>query len=111
MVRLKKEKTLQLLDSRYGTLVWLGECEQGFPIVTFTVDPSSIISSYKPSTPYLRKLATGLRTAHELSQEEVIEYLSQFDGVLQHYTKQELHEALSSEEEDEELACKTLSDA
>jgi hypothetical protein len=41
----------------------------------------------------------------------VIEYLSQFDGVLQHYTKQELHEALSSEEEDEELACKTLSDA
>jgi hypothetical protein len=56
----KREKAVRLLESHaYGTLVWLGECEQGHPIFTFTLHPDSINDTYKPSPPYLEKFALG----------------------------------------------------
>lgn len=51
---------MSLLDGDYGTLVWLGECESGHPIVTFTLDPQKIGTSLKPSVAYLQKLAAGI---------------------------------------------------
>jgi len=51
---------VRLLEGHaYGTLVWLGECEEGHPIFTFTLHPEAITDTYKASPPYLEKLALG----------------------------------------------------
>jgi hypothetical protein len=58
--RVKREKAVRLLENHaYGTLVWLGECEEGHPIFTFTLHPEAITDTYKASPPYLEKLALG----------------------------------------------------
>ncbi len=51
---------MRLLEGHaYGTLVWLGECEDGHPIFTFTLHHEAITDTYKASPPYLEKLALG----------------------------------------------------
>lgn len=110
--RVKREKAVRLLENHaYGTLVWLGECEEGHPIFTFTLHPEAITDTYKASPPYLEKLALGLCEAHELSMEGAAEYLLRLDGVRQHYTRESLLSAIIVATSDDDATHGLLVDA
>jgi hypothetical protein len=61
-------------DGRYDVLVGLGAHDDGVPVVTFTGPPFG--DPTRPAADYLRAIALGLREAHGLSVEQVVDYLA-----------------------------------
>ncbi len=92
---LRNRTTMHLLDRAYGTIVWLGEAEHqsqcAYPILSFTMPPEKAANkSYKPSLPYLGKIAQGLREKHGMNAQQIAQYLTHANGIKGLYTEAEL---------------------
>jgi hypothetical protein len=81
---------------RYDVLVGLGRHDD-IPVVTFTgparLDPASCT---RPAAAYLRRIATGLREAHDLTPLEAAAYLLGRPGVRDQWAPHDLHRALGA---------------
>lgn len=63
----------------YGRILYLGE-KNGQPILSFT--NTSDLSEYRAPAPnYLQSLIRGLREGHDLSNQEILEYLQNKKGI------------------------------
>ncbi|MGH2759235.1 MAG: histone deacetylase [Actinomycetota bacterium] len=65
-------------DHTYGLVLSLGALD-GHPILTFTQHRGT--RSAAPSTAYLRHIGAGLREAHAMSVDEIVDYLSDRRGI------------------------------
>jgi hypothetical protein len=84
-------KTLR--DTWYGTILYLGH-EEGIPIFTFTADWDLDVPLNKPSDEYLKMIIEGLRKNVELSDQEIINYLSEKPGVVGCYNYSDIEHLL-----------------
>lgn len=88
----KKVGTAKVCNGWYDTVLYLNEHE-GHPVFTFT--SGSMLEENKPSKAYLHIIITGLKQMR-LSQEQIVEYLSQQDGVMGHWKAEALTSLVSS---------------
>jgi hypothetical protein len=77
----------------YGVVVPLGELE-GYPILTVTQHRGT--REAQPTIPYVRHIAHGLREAHAMSDDEIVDYLATKRGVTGAIGPRELASALRS---------------
>ena len=65
----------------YSKIIYLG-IEYGHPIFTFTSAwPEHEIKKEPPGEKYLKTIITGIKECYELTDEEIVEYLSKLDGI------------------------------
>lgn len=74
--------------SWYGLILHLGS-DDGHPM--FTITNEDIPDWNRPSKNYLEVIVDGLRETHDLSQEEIVEYLMDQKGIDGNYSREELH--------------------
>ena len=94
------EKTIQ--DGRstirrglYSTLLHLGE-EEGYPIFTFTAPwKEGLAPLNRPGPNYLKVIARGLQETYGLSDEGVVDYLKEVEGVRGMIPEEELGEIVT----------------
>lgn len=72
----------------YDEMLYCGE-KDGLPIITFT-SPSQDRPYTKPAAQYLKTIASGLRSSHGLSDDEICDYLIAKPGIAGNYSKTEL---------------------
>jgi hypothetical protein len=65
---------------RYETLHLAGELD-GRPVVTFSAPDVDRLGIRAPADAYVATMARGLRTTHELSDEQAVEYLAACRGI------------------------------
>ena len=65
---------------RYETLHLTGELD-GRPVVTFSAEDPSQLEPGEPAAAYLATMARGLRHAHGLSDDEIVDYLLRAAGI------------------------------
>ena len=65
---------------RYETLHLAGELE-GRPVVTFSASDVEALGLRAPAAPYVATIARGLRTAHGLTDDQIVDYLLGCRGV------------------------------
>jgi hypothetical protein len=68
-------------SGRYGTLLTVG-VRDDVPMVTFTTDVGDAPPLNRPSPPYLRTMATGLRESHGWSDARIDGYLAAAPGAV-----------------------------
>lgn len=73
----------------YSEILYLGDID-GVPSLTFTTERH--IKSAKPSSSYLRQIATGLREDYDMTYREVAQYLESKPGVRGSYSVTDLTE-------------------
>jgi len=67
--------------SWYGRIIYLGN-ERGYPIFTFTAKwDDDQVSSNEPGEKYLRTIIKGLKETYNLSNDEIVDYLKDVDGI------------------------------
>lgn len=65
---------------RYETLHLVGELD-GIPMLTFTAEDPAALHANAPSNPYLGIVARGLKRAHDLGDDEVVDHLASRRGL------------------------------
>jgi len=66
---------------RYESLLLVGELD-GHPVLTFTTPDAAAVQRNSPAPAYLRTMAEGLREAHGLDDEQVVDYLLSCPGAV-----------------------------
>jgi len=79
---------------RYEALHLVGELE-GSPVLTFTTPDPTAVQPNSPAPAYLRTLASGLREAHDLSDDELTDYLLSRPGMQPDWDAARLTELVS----------------
>ncbi|MGH3362224.1 MAG: hypothetical protein ACRDOM_07170 [Nocardioides sp.] len=70
----------ELGQGRYETLHLVGELDD-HPVVTFSASDVTELGINAPTAPYLLTIANGLRQAHDLADEDIVDYLLGCPGV------------------------------
>lgn len=82
---------------RYERLLVVGELDQ-LPVVTFTASwTRKEIQLNPPVGRYLRMMADGLREAHDLDDEEIVNYLLTRPGARPHWNRETLVAAVTAD--------------
>jgi hypothetical protein len=90
---LEQLERLDLGAGWYGLVLAFGRVD-GRPVLTVTNrEPKE---PFKPSLPYLRYVAKGLREAHDMSDDEIADYLLARPGVAGAFAREELVSGLAS---------------
>lgn len=80
---------------RYDTILRVGEIG-GIACLTFTGrTPREATPLTRPASDYLSMMAGGLRTAHQLDDEQIVGYLRERPGLAGTWTDAALHEAIA----------------
>ena len=79
---------------RYETLHLTGELD-GRPVVTFSAPDVAALGLRPPAAPYLATMARGLRRAHGLDDDEVVDYLLGCPGVVPGWSPTGLRSAVA----------------
>lgn len=91
----KRKGSAVLRKSWYGNVVYLGDSGE-YPIFTFTHYKDIVAQMInKPSPEYIQIIADGLKEARGLNEGEIVEYLSQKQGVKGNYNMPELKKLVS----------------
>lgn len=80
-------------EHTYGSVLALGPVD-GHPVLTFTQHRGATAST--PSAAYLAHIAQGLREAHAMTDDEIVDYLAAVRGVAGMLDAQTLRAALGS---------------
>ncbi|MGD9992214.1 MAG: hypothetical protein AB7S69_02850 [Salinivirgaceae bacterium] len=78
--------------SWYGNLIYLGR-EKGYPIFTLT-NETNLTTSTKPSREYLQLIIKGLQETHNLTDEEIVRYFIDKNGIHGNYAESEIRELI-----------------
>ncbi len=77
----REEGALTVNESWFGRIIYLGT-EERFPIFTLTAywdfNPEEVLP---PSSNYLKHIIKGIRQTYRISNEQILEYLSQKPGI------------------------------
>ncbi|OIJ22502.1 hypothetical protein BKP45_05185 [Anaerobacillus alkalidiazotrophicus] len=82
-------------ESWYGTILYLGDNDEGIPIFTFTSDWDLDVSFNKPSNEYLSMIIEGLKKNVLLSDIEIVNYLSTKQGIEGFYNKVDIEKLMN----------------
>lgn len=80
---------------RYEALHLVGELD-GLPVLTFTAPDPSVLQRNSPTPAYLATLVTGLRETHDLSDEQIIDYLLARPGTSPAWDRSRLADLVSA---------------
>lgn len=86
-------RTVFKRPSWYGLVLFLGHVEN-IPVFTFT-EERTIENFTKPSEKYLMTIASGLRQAHNLTNEDIFNYFSGIKGIGEYYKFFELYDIVN----------------
>lgn len=79
---------------RYETLHHVGELD-GHPVLTFSTPDVAALGLRPPAPAYVATIARGLRQAHDLSDPEIVDYLSGCPGIAGAQETLDLAEAIT----------------
>jgi len=89
-IEAREKGALIVKESLYGRVIFLG-IEEGFPIFTLTAywdyNPEEVLP---PSSNYLKHIIKGIRQTHNISDDKILEYLSQKPGISNHLSEKDL---------------------
>lgn len=84
----QEKGTMKLLDSWYGTLLYLGD-HQNYPIYTFTNNKGDD-NRRPPSSAYLQMIGSGIIEHYDMNLQALTDYFSEKPGVQNTYDEQTL---------------------
>lgn len=85
---ISKGETIFKTGAWYGKLLYLGKEEQ-YPIFTLTSE-NYVNGINRPSEEYLQTIINGLKEAHNLTEQEIIDYFIDKQGIQGRYSSQEI---------------------
>jgi len=78
---IQNEGQLILNNNWYGRIIYIGD-EDGYPVLTFTspLDDNEI-QHEPPGEKYLTVIAKGIKECHDMSDNDIVNYLSNISGI------------------------------
>ena len=82
-------------NKMYGKILCVGK-EEGIPILTFTSTKEKPEVFNPPSLEYLNMIALGIYETHNISRDEIVDYLGGLCGIKNHYSREFLYQNINS---------------
>jgi len=90
-----EKKSLQVVDKRYGNLLFLGE-EAAYPIFSFTIgEPMGTTTYVKPDPIYIKTIFNGLQEIYNFDTDFYVAYFLTKPGIVENYSAETLRDILT----------------